>query len=127
MRDRVVQAAVRLVIEPIFEKEFADCSYGFRPKRGCKDALGEVERLLKAGCTQVVDADLKAYFDSISHERLMEEIRKYIADGRLLSLIEMFLKQDILEGLKLWTPEEGTPQGAVMAPRTQKITSNFSI
>ena len=71
MRDRVVQAALRLVIEPIFEKEFAPHSYGFRPKRGCKDALREVDRLLKAGYTHVVDADLKAYFDSIPHERLM--------------------------------------------------------
>lgn len=121
VRDRVVQAAVRLVIEPIFEKEFAGCSYGFRPKRGSKDALREVDRLLKAGYSQVVDADLKAYFDSIIHERLKEEIRGYIADGRLLSLIEMFLKQDILEGLKLWTPEEGTPQGAVISPLLANI------
>ena len=116
IRDRVVQAAVCLVIEPIFERAFVRHSYGFRPGRGCKDALRHVDRLLKAGYTWVVDADLKAYFDSIPHDRLMGELGGYIADGRLLSLIEAFLKQDILEDLKLWTPEEGTPQGAVVSP-----------
>jgi len=116
VRDRVAQAALRLVIEPIFEEGFAPHSYGFRPGRGCKDALREVDRLLKAGYTHVVDADLKAYFDSIPHERLMQELRRYIADGRVLDLIESFLGQDILEGLSRWTPEKGTPQGAVISP-----------
>jgi len=116
VRDRVVQGAVRLVIEPIFEAGFARHSYGFRPGRGCKDALREVDRYLKAGYTCVVDADLKAYFDSIPHERLMQEVRLYIADGRVLDLIERFLNQDILEGLSRWTPEQGTPQGAVISP-----------
>jgi RNA-directed DNA polymerase len=116
VRDRVVQAALRLVIEPIFEKEFVERSYGFRPKRGCKDALREVDRLLKAGFVQVVDADLKAYFDSIPHVQLMGEVRKYVGDGRVLALIEAFLKQDILEDLALWTPEKGAPQGAVISP-----------
>lgn len=116
VRDRVVQAALRLVIEPIFEKEFAPHSYGFRPKRGCKDALREVDRLLKAGYTHVVDADLKAYFDTIPHEPLMADISRYIADGRVLGLIEGFLKQDILEDMAHWTPEKGSPQGAVISP-----------
>jgi RNA-directed DNA polymerase len=116
VRDRVVQAALCLVIEPIFEKEFVDSSYGFRPGRGCKDALREVERLLKDGYIHVVDADLKSYFDSIPHERLQSEVGKYIADGRILDLIEAFLKQEILEALALWTPEKGTPQGAVISP-----------
>jgi len=116
VRDRVVQAAMRLVIEPIFEIRFRPNSYGFRPKRGCKDALREVDRLLKAGYTQVVDADLKAYFDSIPHEGLMGEVGRYIADGRLLDLTERFLGQDILEGLSRWSPEQGTPQGAVISP-----------
>ena len=116
VRDRVVQAALRLVIEPIFEKEFVERNYGFRPERGCKDALREVERLLKAGFVHVVDADLKAYFDSIPHIKLMDEVRKYIADGRVLALIEAFLKQDVLEGLAQWTPEKGAPQGAVISP-----------
>lgn len=116
VRDRVVQAALLLVIEPIFEREFIPCSYGFRPGRGCKDALREVEYQLKSGYTYVVDADLQAYFDSISHNRLMDEVRKRIADGRVLELIEMFLKQDVLEEMTLWTPEQGTPQGAVISP-----------
>ena len=116
VRDRVVQAALRLVIEPIFEREFAPNSYGFRPGRGCKDALREVDRLLKAGYTQVVDADLSAYFDSIPHDRLMDEIGKYIADGRVLQVIEGFLKQDIMDGMSLWSPEKGSPQGAVISP-----------
>ena len=116
VRDRVVQAAIRLVIEPIFETRFRPNSYGFRPGRGCKDALREVDRLLKAGYIHVVDADIKAYFDSISHERLMQELRRNIADGGVLDLIERFLKQDILEGLSQWTPEQGTPQGAVISP-----------
>lgn len=116
VRDRVAQAALRLVIEPILEVGFATHSYGFRPGRGCKDALREVDRFLKAGYTCVVDADLKAYFDSIPHEPLMQELRGYIADGRVLGLIESFLGQDILEGLSRWTPEEGTPQGAVISP-----------
>lgn len=116
VRDRVVQAAVRLVIEPIFERVFASHSYGFRPGRGCKEALREVDRLLKAGYTHVVDADLKAYFDSIPHSPLLADIGQYIADGRVLALLEGFLRQDILEGLALWSPEEGSPQGAVISP-----------
>jgi RNA-directed DNA polymerase len=116
VRDRVVQAALRLVIEPIFEREFAPHSYGFRPKRGCKDALREVDRLLKAGYTHVVDADLKAYFDTIPHGPLMVDIGRYIADGRVLGLIEGFLKQDILENMTHWSPEKGSPQGAVISP-----------
>jgi len=116
VRDRVVQAALCLVLEPIFENEFATQSYGFRPGRGCKDALREVDRLLKDGYVHVVDADLKAYFDSIPHDRLMNEVRKYVADSRVLELLEIFLKQDILEGLTLWSPEQGTPQGAVISP-----------
>ena len=121
VRDRVVQAALRLVIEPIFEKEFVQHSYGFRPGRGCKDALREVDRLLKDGCVHVVDADLKSYFDSIPHATLLEEIGRYIADGRVLELIEAFLKQDILEGMSRWTPEKGAPQGAVISPLVSNL------
>jgi RNA-directed DNA polymerase len=116
VRDRVVQAALRLVIEPIFEREFVRSNYGFRPGRGCKDALREVERLLEEGYVHVVDADLKAYFESITHQKLLLEVRQSIADGRVLALIEAFLKQDILEKLALWSPEKGTPQGAVISP-----------
>ena len=124
VRDRVVQAAVRHVIEPIFEKEFAQHSYGFRPRRGCKDALRRVDHLLKQGHFYVVDADLKSYFDTIPHEPLMALVRERIADGPVLRLIESFLKAGILDGLKEWTPEAGAPQGAVLSPLLSNIYLN---
>src|SRR5712691_1673337 len=102
VRDRVVQGAVRHVIEPIFEKEFATHSYGFRPGRGCKDALRRVDELLKSGYVYVVDAGLKSYFDTIPHERLMGRLRERIADRRILGLIAAFLKAGIMDGLKEW-------------------------
>jgi RNA-directed DNA polymerase len=121
VRDRIVQAAVVNVIEPIFERDFAEQSYGFRPQRGCKDALRRVDQLLKAGYVHVVDADLKAYFDSIPHDQLMKRLESKIADGRVLSLIEAFLKAEIMEGLREWTPEAGAPQGAVLSPLLSNI------
>lgn len=124
VRDRIVQAAVRHVIEPIFEKEFAPHSYGFRPRRGGKDALRRVDQLLKDGYVFVVDADLKSYFDTIPHEALMARVRDRLADGRVLALIESFLKAGILDGLKEWTPEVGAPQGAVLSPLLSNIYLN---
>lgn len=114
--DRIVQTALRNVIEPIFEHEFDPGSYGFRPKRGCQDALGEIERLLAAGYVHVVDVDIRKYFDTIPHKALMDEIAKRIADGSVLDLLEAYLHQEILEEMKLWAPERGTPQGAVISP-----------
>jgi len=116
VKDRIVQTAVKLVLEPIFECEFLETSYGFRPGRGCKDALREVDRLLKAGYTQVVDADLASYFDTIPHAPLMARVGERVSDGRLLQLIEAFLHQDIVKGMQRWTPTGGTPQGAVISP-----------
>lgn len=124
VRDRVVQGALKAVIEPIFEQEFAPQSYGFRPGRSCKDALRRVEELLQDGCTHVVDADLKSYFDTIPHERMMERVREKIADGRVLKLIESFLKAGVLDGLKEWTPESGTPQGGVISPLLANLYLN---
>jgi len=121
VRDRVVQTAVRMALEPIFEHEFAEHSYGFRPGRGCKDALRRVDQLLKAGYTYIVDADLKSYFDTIPHDRLMALVGQKVSDGRLLSLIESFLKQGVLDGLRKWTPETGSPQGAVISPLLSNI------
>jgi RNA-directed DNA polymerase len=111
-----VQGALRHVLEPIFERHFAEHSYGFRPDRGCKDALRRVDGLLKRGYRYVVDVDLKSYFDTIPHDKLLEEVRQYVADGRVLGLIEAFLKAEILEGVQHWTPEGGAPQGAVLSP-----------
>lgn len=116
VKDRIVQQAVKLVIEPIFENEFHENSYGFRPERGTKDALREVNRLIEEGYTCYVDADLKAYFDTISHPKLMDKLARYISDGRILELIEGWLKAGIMEGNTTWIPEMGTPQGGVLSP-----------
>ena len=116
VKDRIAQAAVKRVIEPIFEESFLLTSYGFRPGRSGKDALREVSRLLEKGYTHVVDADLKSYFDSIPHDRLQARIEERISDGRLLDLLAGWLKQDIVYGLERWTPTGGTPQGAVISP-----------
>jgi RNA-directed DNA polymerase len=116
VKDRIVQTAVKRVIEPIFEKQFLPMSYGFRPGKGCKDALRAVDGCLKEGYTHVVDADLKGYFDSIPHERLKSTIEEHISDGRLLELLASWLRQDIVKALESWTPTAGTPQGAVISP-----------
>jgi RNA-directed DNA polymerase len=121
VKDRIVQTALKLVIEPIFEREFEDCSYGFRPQRGCKDALREVDELIKQGYTHVVDADLESYFDTIPHAALMRQIEERTSDGRVLELIGLFLSQDIIQGMKRWTPTGGTPQGAVISPLLANI------
>jgi RNA-directed DNA polymerase len=116
VKDRIVQTALKMVIEPIFEKEFEESSFGFRPQRGCKDALREADRLIKKGFTHVVDADLASYFDTIPHEALMASVQQRISDGRILELIHGYLKQDVISDLKRWTPVGGTPQGAVISP-----------
>jgi len=121
VRDRVVQTALRHVLEPIFERTLADGSYGFRPKRGCRDALRWVEVLLRAGYVHVVDVDLKSYFDTIPHQRLMAQVREEVADGQVLALIEAFLHQDVLDGMSQWRPEQGVPQGAVISPLLSNI------
>jgi len=125
VRDRVVQGALRKVIEPIFEREFAEQSYGFRPGRGSREGLERVEELLQEGYTWVVDADLKSYFDTIPQDRLMDRIRERIADGPVLRLIEAFLRQGVLEESKGWVPSErGTPQGAVISPLLANVYLN---
>ncbi len=121
VKDRIVQTAVKLVIEPIFEAAFHPSSYGFRPQRGCRDALREVDGLIKEGYSFVVDADLESYFDSIPHERLMERVEERISDGRVLDLIRGWLAQEVLRGLERWTPTGGTPQGAVISPLLANI------
>jgi RNA-directed DNA polymerase len=122
LRDRIVQGALLHVIEPIFERDFAPQSYGFRPGKGCKDALRRVDELLKGGSHWVVDADLKAYFDTIPQERLMNRIREKIADGRVLKLLEQMLQAGVMDSAKGWQPtEQGTPQGAVISPLLSNI------
>lgn len=121
VEDRIVQTAMRNVAEPIFERDFAEHSYGFRPGRGCKDALRRVDHLLKAGYTWVVDADLKSYFDTIPHGRLMARVRSKIVDRQMLGLVEAFLKQKVMDTAEGWTPERGSPQGAVISPLLSNI------
>ena len=125
VEDRVVQTAVRSVIEPIFENLFAEHSYGFRPRRGAKDALREVDARLKSGMEWVVDVDLKGYFDSIAQAEMMERVAEHIADGALMELLERFLKQGVMESGKGWQPTEmGTPQGAVISPLLANLYLN---
>lgn len=121
VKDRVIQCAIKLIIEPIFENEFIDTSFGFRPGKGCKDALRKVQENLDQGYTYVVDADLKSYFDTIPHENLIDRIQEKISDGRVLELIRGFLKQGILEECNEWIPNQGTPQGAVLSPLLANI------
>jgi len=121
VRDRVVQGALRQVLEPIFERDFAAHSYGFRPGRSTKDALRRVSALLEAGYTHVVDADLRSYYDTIPHQGLLARIEAKVSDGRVLDLVRGFLDQEVMAGLEHWTPEEGTPQGAVISPLLSNI------
>ena len=121
VKDRIVQTAVKLVIEPIFEREFGESSYGFRPQRSAKDALREVDGLIKQGYTHVVDADLESYFDTIPHQGLKRRVEERISDGAVNRLIDEFLSQAIMEDLKCWTPIGGTPQGAVISPLLANI------
>src|ERR1700722_20349564 len=111
VKDRIVQTAVKFVLEPIFEATFCPTSYGFRPGLGCRDALREVAQLIEEGYTFVVDADLQSYFDTIPHERLMQRVEERISDGRILGLLRSWLAQDILRDTQGWTPTEGTPDG----------------
>lgn len=121
VRDRIVQTALRNVLEPIFERHFAEHSYGFRPGRGCKDGLRRVEKLLSAGYRHVVDADLKSYFDTIPHGPLLDRIGQRVSDSRILDLVEAYLEADVMDGMSRWTPERGSPQGAVISPLLSNI------
>ena len=125
VRDRVVQGALRHLLEPIFETRFAEHSYGFRPGKGAREALRRVDRLLKSGKHWVVDADLKSYFDTIPHGRLMQLVKKQIADGRVVSLVESYLQAGVFEEYKGWQASEGgTPQGAVISPLLANLYLN---
>lgn len=114
VRDRTVEAAVKHLLEPIFERDFAEHSYGFRPGRGCSDAVKRVEQLLAEGRAWCVDLDFKSYFDTIPHQPLMELVGQRIVDGSVLALLEQSLKAGVMETMKGWQPtERGTPQGGM--------------
>lgn len=124
VRDRVVQGAVKHAIEPIFENIFAECSYGFRPGRSCKDALREVDKHLRSGYHYVIDCDIRKYFDTIPHDRLMTKVSQLISDGKVLNLLRQMLQQGIMTSDDEWTPEQGTPQGGVISPLLANIYLN---
>lgn len=127
VRDRVVQAAVKLILEPIFEADFEECSYGFRPGRSAHDALRHIQQHLKEGKTAVYDADLAGYFDSIPHDKLMACVRMRVVDGSVLGLIRQWLKAPVVEPprggkpLSVHRNDRGTPQGGVLSPLLANI------
>jgi RNA-directed DNA polymerase len=119
IRDRVVQTAVKLVLEPLFEADFAPDSYGFRPKRAAHDALEAIRAALDAGMYWVIDADVTAYFDTIPHDRLMKTVAERVVDGAMLALVKRFLEASIIDerdGGRPRRPRQGTPQGGVISP-----------
>jgi group II intron reverse transcriptase/maturase len=129
IKDRVVQMAVKIVIEPIFEADFQDNSYGFRPKRNAHQAVEDVKNHLLKGKTEVIDADISKYFDTIPHDRLMQLVAKRIVDKQILKLIKMWLKAPIVEeredGKKEYKGnDKGTPQGGVISPLLANIYLN---
>jgi len=119
IKDRVVQMALLLILEPIFEADFKDCSYGFRPKRNAHQAVREIEKNLKAGYREIYDADLEGYFDSIPHDKLMKCLEMRIADCQVLKLIRMWLRAPVVETdrngkRRTQNSDRGTPQGGVI-------------
>ena len=124
VRDRIVQGAVKNVLEPIFERIFADTSYGFRPKRHAKQALAKVEEQLNQGLCWVIDCDIKSYFDTIPHDKLIGRVKEHITDSRVLTLLQLMLEQGIMETHKEWVPTQGTPQGGVISPLLANIYLN---
>lgn len=125
VRDRVVQAAVKIVIEPIFEADFQPCSHGFRPKRSAHDANEVIRQVTNRGHEWVVDADIENYFETIDHERLKAMVEKRINDRRMLKLIRQFLEAGILEDGKVRMVTAGTPQGGVLSPLLANIYLNY--
>lgn len=124
VRDRVVEAALKKGIEPIFEQEFSECSHGFRPGRGTKSALREVDRHLKEGTLKVVEVDIRGFFDHLDHERLMARIGEKISDGRVLKLIETILARGVMEDGTFSETTTGVPQGGVISPLLANIYLN---
>lgn len=121
VKDKIAQQAVKMALEPIFENEFLDISFGFRPKRGAQMAIAEVDRLIKEGYTWVLDADLQNYFDTIPHDKLLGKVEQRISDGRINKLLKMWLEQEIMDECKSWVPTSGAAQGAVISPLLSNI------
>jgi RNA-directed DNA polymerase len=124
VKDRVVQAAVKIVIEPIFEADFQSCSYGFRPKRNAHQAIEAVAKYVTYGCAQVIDADLKRYFDSIPRDKLMKAVMRRISDKWILRLIRWWLEAGVMEDDRITYSDTGVPQGGVISPMLANIYLN---
>ena len=121
VKDRVVQMAVKIVIEPLFEADFLPCSFGFRPKRAPRMALSAIVESVNEGCSQVVDVDLKSYFDTIDHELLMRLVERRVGDVQILRLIHAWLKAGVMEEGRVTHPDRGSPQGGVISPLLSNI------
>lgn len=124
IRDRVCQQALRNRLEPIFEPEFSECSYGYRPGRSTHDAMRKIYREIMAGYEWIVDADLRDFFGNVQHERLIDMIAEKISDGRVLQLIRQMLKAGYMEKGKKYSTSQGTPQGGVISPLFSNIYLN---
>jgi group II intron reverse transcriptase/maturase len=124
IRDRVVQTAAKLILEPIFESDFKDFSYGFREGKNCHQAMQAVWKWMNFGHTEVIDADIQGFFDNIPHDKLLRSVARRISDGRMMRLLKLFLKAPIQEDDQQHKPKKGTPQGGVISPLLANIYLN---
>ena len=116
VRDRVVQSALRIVLEPILEADFLPCSFGFRPKRSAHQALEAIRQAVRGGRTWVVDADIESFFDRLGFDLVLDCVRERVSDRRVLKLVGAILRAGVLEGVVLSHPEQGAPQGGALSP-----------